>query len=237
MQRTAGDQPGDVPGDVRRDHEHDAGDQVRDAGGDHLDRVEPLQARRRCSAPAPTASGCPGRRRSSRRRRRSRRLPSSAPGPTPSPWPRRRWPTSAVDLLLASTIRISATAMKNGTIALNAEAGSVSSRIEPSDAAAERGAPDRQHALALADQLAAVADRARDRSGHQPDRVRDVRGDRRVAEREQRREGDERAAADDRVDRARGDSGGEDRHYVPGAQVKDGASRRGWRRRPSDADL
>jgi hypothetical protein len=67
--------------------------------------------------------------------------------------------------------------------------------------AQQRGGAQPQHPPPLALELAAIADRARDRPGHQPDRVRHVRGYRRVAECEQHREGDEGPAADHRVDR------------------------------------
>src|SRR5205814_10181860 len=56
-------------------------------------------------------------------------------------------------------------------------------------------------------------------AGHEPDRVRHVRRHRRVAEREQHGERDQRPASDDRVDRARRHPGGGDRHRLEDAQT------------------
>ena len=74
-------------------------------------------------------------------------------------------------------------------------------------------------------ELAAVADAPESEPGDEPDRVRDVRRHRGVAEREQHGERDERPAADDGVDRPGGDPGREDRERLEDAQ---GAVRRRW---------
>ena len=84
------------------------------------------------------------------------------------------------------------------------------------DAADERRDAEAQDAAPLALELGPVAVRARDRSGHEPDRVRDVRRHRVVAERQQDGERDQRPAADDCVDRPRGAAGGEDRDGLAG---------------------
>jgi hypothetical protein len=70
------------------------------------------------------------------------------------------------------------------------------------DAAERRGGREAQQAAALPARLAPVADCARDRAGHDAEVVRDVRRQRRVPDSEQDGEGDERARADERVDRA-----------------------------------
>jgi hypothetical protein len=62
----------------------------------------------------------------------------------------------------------------------------------------------------LADQLGPVSPDGADVAEDEPDGVGDVGGDRRVADRQQHREGDERTGADDRVDRSSRDRGGED---------------------------
>ncbi len=94
--------------------------------------------------------------------------------------------------------------MNTGTIALNAAAGSTSSSTAPVIPPEHRHRAQPQRRRALARELAPVADRAGDRPGNEADGVRDVGRDRRVAEGEQHREGDQRAAAHDGVDRARG---------------------------------
>ena len=63
-------------------------------------------------------------------------------------------------------------------------------------------------------ELLAVADAAGEAAGHQADVVRDVRGDRRDADQQQRREGDQGAGADDRVDRARPDAREDDEEGI-----------------------
>ena len=155
------------------------------------------------SAPRPgsPAAGCPGPRRSSRRRRRSRRSPAAwQPALCSSSISRSR---SQRFRRGCSTVSTSAIAMNTGTIALNAEAGSTSSSTAPVMPPSTDIVPSRSDARALAGQLAPVADGARDRPRDQADRVRDVGRHRRISEREQHREGDQRAAADDRVDHAR----------------------------------
>ena len=78
----------------------------------------------------------------------------------------------------------SAIAMNAGTIALNAEGGSVSRRVAPTIRRARtRRRADRPAALAA--QLASVADGAGHRAGDEPDRVGDVRGHGGVAEAEE----------------------------------------------------
>ncbi len=79
-----------------------------------------------------------------------------------------------------------------GTIAAKASAGSTSSSRPPARPPISDAPAQPQDPGALTCELAAVADRARDRPGHQPDRVGDVRSHRRDAEREQGRERDQR---------------------------------------------
>src|SRR5262249_34827437 len=71
------------------------------------------------------------------------------------------------------------------------------------ETAGERARPQDEDAAMLPAQLPAIAERAAGRAERESNRVADVRGDRRVPEREQRRERDEGARADDRVDGAR----------------------------------
>ena len=73
-------------------------------------------------------------------------------------------------------------------------------RAAPPKRAEQRPGAEPQRARALARELPPVADRPRDRARHEADRVRDVRGDRGIAEGGPHREGDQGAAADHRVD-------------------------------------
>lgn len=82
----------------------------------------------------------------------------------------------------------------------------------PGDPAEQRCRPEAEHARPLPGQLAPVADGAGHGARDEADRVRHVGRDGRVAEGEQDRKGDQRAAADQGVDRAgrhagRGDGG------------------------------
>ena len=122
-------------------------------------------------------------------RRRARRSPPSAPGA-----PRRR-----ALIRGCRTTSTTATAMSTGTTASNASAGSHSRSSAPATApsALKRRHPDQPRALA--GQLAPVAPRARDAAEHEADVVGHVRRHRRVPEREQRRERDQRPGADDGV--------------------------------------
>ena len=102
------------------------------------------------------------------------------------------------------------------------------------DAAAEAQQP-----RPLAGQLAAVADRAGQRPGHQAQGVGHVRGDRRDPDREKGRERDQRSRPHHGVDGAGGDPREEDRHHLqeghcaggspgsPSAAVDAGVTRRG----------
>ena len=78
------------------------------------------------------------------------------------------------------------------------------------DAADQRGDAEPEHAGALPAELAAVAHRARQRAGHQPDGVGDVGGHGRYAERQQGRERDQRSRPHHRVDGACGQPGQDD---------------------------
>ena len=84
-------------------------------------------------------------------------------------------------------------------------------QLEQEDAAHERAdrraARERQDPPTLPAQLAPVAPGSADAAEHEADGVGDVGDHGRVADREQRREGDERARADDRVDRPRDHAG------------------------------
>ena len=80
--------------------------------------------------------------------------------------------------------------------------------------AEQGGRAEAQHAPALALELAPVADGAGHRARHEADGVRHVGRDRRVAEGEQHREGDQRPAADHRVDRPRRESGEADGDHL-----------------------
>ena len=92
--------------------------------------------------------------------------------------------------------------MSHGTIASNSEAGLVSSSAAPAAVPATLVGASARMRAALAGELAAVGERAADVAGQDRDGVRDVRRDARVAGGQQRREGDERAAAGDGVDGA-----------------------------------
>ena len=83
--------------------------------------------------------------------------------------------------------------------------------------------PEPDEALALAHQLAPIAQRSADPAWDKPDRVRHVGRDWRQADGEQGREGQQRAGSDDRVQRPRGNAGNEDR---------EGFERRHGRRSP-----
>ena len=89
-------------------------------------------------------------------------------------------------------------------------------QAQQQDAAGQAPQPtdDREphDAISLAGQFAPVADGPAQRSQHQPDGVGDVRDQRRVAEGQQGGKGDQRAGADDGVDRARGHAGRDDGH-------------------------
>ncbi len=82
-------------------------------------------------------------------------------------------------------------------------------------AADEAGGAEAEDAGALAAQFAAVAESAAEGTGHQAERVGDVRRDRRQAEGQQYREGEEGAGANDGVDGAGADSRGEDCDAFP----------------------
>ena len=125
-------------------------------------------------------------------RQRQRPGLDGPPGVDARQGPERRGP-------IATSTR--ATPIRIGTMAAKApgKARSSSAPVSPpaaGDDAEPKGAP------ALALQLAAIPERAADRARHEPDGVRDVGVDRRIAEGEQGGEGDQRARADDRVDRA-----------------------------------
>ena len=109
--------------------------------------------------------------------------------------------------------------MKTGTMALNADAGRTSNNTAPVSAAEHRHRTQPQRQLALADELAAVADRPGDRAGHETYGVRDVRRNRRIAKREQHRKGDQRAAAYDGVHGSGGKSGERDRDRLADAHL------------------
>lgn len=81
----------------------------------------------------------------------------------------------------------------------------------------ERGRDLPLEPRALALQLPPVAEGAGGAAGHQADRVGHGGHHRRVTERDQRREGDQRAGTDDRIDRARTDPGQEDGDDLDGA--------------------
>ena len=86
------------------------------------------------------------------------------------------------------------------------------------DPAAERRRRQPQQPRALPSKLLSIAERSRRRARHQPDRVRDVGDDRRVAELQQHREREQRPAADDRVDRPSDDPRCEDAQCVKRGQ-------------------
>ena len=110
-----------------------------------------------------------------------------------------------------SAISTDAAAMSTGTAALKTLWGSARSSTAADQGSAQRGRPELREPRALAGELVAVGDRRADRPRHQAHRVGDVGEHRRIPEREQRREGDQRARADDDVDGARRKPGHEDR--------------------------
>ena len=105
-----------------------------------------------------------------------------------------------------TTTRTSAMTIRTGTIALNAAAGSCSSSSAPVTEPTQRRRRQQPDPAPLPGQLGAGSPSvpltaAEDHA----DVVGDVGADGRVAERQQGREGDQRARPDDRVDRAGGD--------------------------------
>ena len=91
--------------------------------------------------------------------------------------------------------------MSTGTISWKGGRLGQGQQQHPTGDAARQGRdPEHLEALALADELGAIAERGADRAGRQAHGVADVRDHRRVADRKQHGEGDQRPRPDDRVD-------------------------------------
>ena len=200
--RAGGDQPGRRPVDVRGDDEDDRGDEVGQPGEHVLQRVLPLQRLGQEQRRGSPSAARPAPRRSSRRRRRCRARPPTARRSTRSraPWPRgRRASRSAA---CRTTTSSSATHDQHRDDGLERAGRQLSSSTAPTTRAEHDAAPSTSAPAALPGQLAPVAVRADERAREQPDGVGDVGRHRRQPDAEQHREGDQRARADDGVDRA-----------------------------------
>jgi hypothetical protein len=99
--------------------------------------------------------------------------------------------------------------MRKGTMSRKVSLGVARSMAEPASAPRTLGRRE-QHATALSLESQGGRRGAAQVARPEGDRVRDVGGLRRVADGQERREGDERSAAGDGVDGAGGEGGGED---------------------------
>ena len=157
-------------------------------------------------------------------------------GPAP-PCARRRAP--ALEERRSSgagrAISTAATAMRTGTAALNTLWGSPSRSMAPINPPSRDAEPSWRSRSPLAGQLPAVGHGGADVARDQADVVGHVGQHRRVAQGEQGGEGDQRARADDDVDRARGQSGGEDGQGIQRGHGEGLAAHRPRRSRPGVA--
>ena len=212
---------GGQPHDVRGENEHDAGDQVDEAREHDFDRVDPLQVLVRQRQPedreqhdslrrAEVAAVDPGREHRDEGQRSEVPVLADA--------------TRAVPIHHPGQARLQDDQRERdhderGHDVLERGRGKAEQEDRTDEPADRRGDGETEHPLALAGQLAPVADRARHRPRNQTDRVRDVGGHGRVAERQQHREREQRAAPDHGVDRAGHDARPEDRQGVQEGHV------------------
>jgi hypothetical protein len=111
--------------------------------------------------------------------------------------------------------------MNAGTIRLNQPDGRGAG-----DRADRRIDRDFPRAFLLPLQFGPIPERARHRAWHEPNGVRDIRRDGRIPESQQHGKRDQGSAPDDRIDRARGDAGTEDRQRVEQAHFPNASRRR-----------